>query len=347
MKIAHATLIDFVEQLFLACEISAGDAELCAKTYVWQEMRGVTTHGLRHVASALEGLSQGRMSVRPNRTIRRDDRAMIVIDGDNGLGIVACTDAMDRAISKAQRYGIGIAIIIRSNHFLAAAPHCWRAVEHGMVGICCTNTYGGMGYPGAKGRAIGNDPIGFGVPTGAEFPIIFDSALSTSGGKLAKWIREGKTIPSTLFGIDSEGNHSTDPRAVLDGGTPQPIGDHKGAGLAILMEVLTGVLGDSWFLQGVHDPGLRNSAEHGPSHCCICIDIEKFMPLEVFHKRMVTFIADLKANPVAPGHTEIFLPGERAQRSYRMSMESGVSLEEDVANELRRWAQRLKVCCPF
>jgi LDH2 family malate/lactate/ureidoglycolate dehydrogenase len=347
MNIAPAVLTAFVEQLFAGAGLRMGDARFCAETHVRQEIRGVTTHGLRHVPLVLEGLTHGRMNPRPNRTVLREDGATVVLDGDNGAGTLGCMEAMESAIAKAKQFGVGIGIVIRNNHFLSAAPYCLRAVEHAMIGICCSNTWASMGYPGTNVRAIANSPIGFGVPTAAEFPVIFDCALTTSGGKLAKWIREGQSIPPALLGTDSEGNPSANPAAVLHGGTPRPIGDHKGAGLAVLVEVLTGVLGGGGFLHGVQSPELRTSPENGESQCCIAIDIARFMPLEEFRQRMVAFIADLKGNPLAPGQSEILLPGERAHRIDLLCLENGVPLEADVATDLRAWAQRLKVDCPF
>lgn len=347
MHIDPPVLVSFAEQLFAAVGLPLADARFCAEIHVLQETRGVNTHGLRHVPSVLEDLTQGRMNPRPNRTVRRDEGATVVLDGDNGVGMLGCMDAMDRAIAKAKLIGMGIGVVMGNNHFLAAAPYCLRAVDHAMIGLCCSNTNPAMGYPGTNVRAIGNQPIGFGVPTGAGFPLIYDAAVTTSGGKLLKWIREGKTIPTSLLGIDSQGNLSADPAAVLHGGTPRPMGEHKGAGLAILVEVLTGVLGGGGFLHGVSVPNQRTSPNGRPSQCCIAIDIARFMPPEEFRERMVAFINDLKANPLSPGETEILLPGERAHRTRMLCLKEGVPLEANVATELREWSQKLSVNCPF
>lgn len=347
MNVASGTLTAFTEHLFLAAGLRTEDARFCAEIHVQQEMRGVTTHGLRHVPLVLEGLTKGRMNPRPAHTILHDRAATIVLDGDNGPGALGSMAAMDQAITKAMQFGVGMGIVIRNNHFISAAPYCLRAVEHGMIGLCCSNTWASMGYPGTNARAIANSPIGFGVPTGAGFPIIFDSALTTSGGQLAKWIRERQTIPPALLGIDSDGNPSANPAAVLHGGTPQPIGTYKGAGLAVLVEILTGVLGGGGFLHSIEAPAVRTSPAHGESQCCIAIKIATFIPPEEFLRRMALFVADLKSNPLVPGYKEILLPGERAHRSYRTNLDCGVPVEEDVAAGLHGWAQQLNVDCPF
>ena len=347
MNVAPAVLTAFVEELFVAAKLRDADARLCAEIHVLQEMRGVTTHGLRHIPLNLDALTKGQMNPSPNRAVLHDEAATVVLDGDQGVGILGCVDAMDRAVMKAKQYGVGIGIVINNNHFLSAAPYCLRAIEEDTIGICCSNTWGSMGYPGTNVRAIAYSPIGFGIPNANEFPVVFDAALTTSGGKLAQWIREIKTIPPRLLGIGKEGNPSTDPQGVLHGGTPWPIGDHKGAGLAVLVEVLTGVLGGGAFLHGIQPPGLRKSKENAESQCCIAIDIVRFMPMTTFEERTVAFIADLKSNPLAPGYAEILLPGERAHRAWLRCQQDGVALEADVAEELRSWSLRLNVACPF
>jgi len=347
MNVSAAVLTAFIEKLFVSAKLPHADAKLCAEIHVLQEVRGVTTHGLRHVPTNLDSLTKGRMNPLPKCTLLRDEAATFVLDGDQSVGIVGCMDAMRRAITKAKWFGVGLGIVIHSNHFLSAAPYCLRATQRGMIGICFSNTWASMGYPGTNARVIANSPIGFGVPTGAEFPVIFDSALTTSGGKLSQWIREGKAIPAALFGIDKEGNPASDPTAVLQGGTPWPIGDHKGAGLAVLVEILTGVLGGSGFLHGIQPPSLRTSSEQSEIQCCIVIDIGRFMPLTEFQDRVLAFISDLKSNPLASGYTEILLPGERAHRSQQRCLQEGVSLETDVAADLLGWAERLNVVFPF
>jgi LDH2 family malate/lactate/ureidoglycolate dehydrogenase len=347
MNVSAAVLTIFLEELFLAAGLSNHDARLCANIHVLQEMRGVTTHGLRHVRHNLEGLTKGHINPRPHRTILRDQAATVVLDGDAGVGIGGCMEAMDRAISKAKQFGIGIGIVIHSNHFLSAAPYCLRAIEQDLIGFCFSNTWGAMGYPGTEVRAIGNAPIGFGVPGTCLFPIVFDAALTTSGGKLQEWIRKGQAIPRGLLGIDEEGKPSSDPTAVLWSGTPWPIGDHKGAGLAVMVEILTGLLGGGSFLRAVQPPHLRTSKENSESQCCIAIDIAKFMPLTVFRERIEAFVCDLKNNPLSPGCSEILLPGERAHNARLSCMRNGVPVDEEVAAMLRGWAQELTLTCPF
>ena len=347
-RVAADVLETFVRDLFLAAGVPGGDAETIAQAILSQEIRGNTTHGLRLVHFNLRGLDDGTIRANPDQPVLSDRGMTAVIEGDHGVGIVGCMKAMRLAIRKAREGGIGIALIVRNNHFLAAVPYCLEAANAGMIGIAFSNTKGSMGYPGARGSVIGNTPMGFGIPTAGGFPILFDACMTASGGRMRQWIREGRRIPRDIRGFDRDGRPTDDPQAVIGGGTTLPIGVHKGAGLAILVEVLTGVLGGAAFLSDItpRDQADRTDKTHAVSHCCIAIDIEAFMPVAEFEARMADFIADLKDNPMDGESDEIRLPGERMERTRRECEIHGVALEPDVQGELEAWAERLGVRFP-
>src|SRR4029079_6324695 len=194
---------------------------------------------------------------RPKQTMVHDEGATAILEGDHGGGMIGCRRALRPALARAAAQRLGSVLVIHNNHFLSASPYCLDAVARGMIGIVMSNTQRSMGYPGTTARAIGNSPLGFGIPTAAGFPILFDAALTTSGGKLEQYIRQGLKIPPALAGLDASGQPSDDPNAARHAGTPMPIGAHKGAGLAILVEVLTGVLGGAAFLKGIVPPEKR------------------------------------------------------------------------------------------
>lgn len=222
-RVPVETLRELVVALFQAAGLPAPDAQLCADTFLLQEMRGVTTHGLRRLRSNLEGLRRGTLNPNAKRRVVQDSGASVLLDADHGIGVLACMEAMDLAIAKAQTQGVGMAVIVNSNHFLGAAPYCLRAVEAGCIGITFSNAFASMSYPGSKGAVLGNGPFGYAVPTGAGFPLVYDAAMTTSSGKLNQWAREGVSIPDGFAGLDALGELTSDPSAVLDGGATLPI----------------------------------------------------------------------------------------------------------------------------
>ena len=346
-RVSPVILTKYVQAIFVAAGLPAGDARQVAEIMVLQEMRGVRTHGLRFIESFLTSLANNHMNPRPGRRVLRSAGASVVIDGDRGLGVIACMETMNRAIRKARVHGIGIGITINNNHFLSAAPYCLRAAEAGMVGLAFSNTWAGMGYPGAVGRIIGNGPIGFAAPTASGYTMVFDAALSTSYGNLLQWSRDGRGVPAGFMALDAKGKPTTDPRKVLDGGTPVPIGGHKGAGLVLMIEVLTGVLGGGAFLSAILPPAERASKRDGESQCCVAVDIAHFMPVKTFRARMTEFIADLKSKPLAEGYDAIVVPGEKARRNILETSRRGILVDPDLVTTLTRLAGSLGVKSPF
>ena len=126
-----------------------------------------------------------------------------------------------------------------------------------------------------------------------------------------------------------------------------PIGMHKGAGLVLMIEVLTGILGGGAFLSAIRSPESRTSKTGAECQCCLAIDIAHFMPVKEFRDRMAAFIADLKSQPRMEGSAEIHVPGEQAHRSLEACRRDGVPLEPDLERELRDLAALVQVKTPF
>jgi LDH2 family malate/lactate/ureidoglycolate dehydrogenase len=295
----------------------------------------------------LDGAANGETNTHPNRRVVRETNAVAIVDGDFGLGITSCMMAMEQALRLSKQFGIGYSLVVNSNHFLAGAPYCLRAAEAGAVGIAFAHSGSGMAYPGTNVSSMGNSPVGFALPTAAGFPLVFDSSLTLSGGKLTQWSKQGVQIPEGFLGYDANGDFTLDPAAVLAGGVPLPIGLHKGGGLAILIDVLTAILGGAGFLRSLTPEEHPEWRRIAPTHSFIAFDIESFMPLAEFEERMAAYVTELKSHELAAGYDEILLPGERSARSMQESRQHGVPLEDDVVERLRELSRRYAVPLPF
>ena len=133
-RVSAGRLEGFVRDLFRAAGVPGDDAETIAAAVVGQEIRGLTTHGLRMVDWNLKGLAEGRIRATPDQAVLSDHGITAVIEGDHGVGMVGCMKAMRLAIAKAREGGIGIALVVRNNHFLAATPYCLEAAKGGNGG---------------------------------------------------------------------------------------------------------------------------------------------------------------------------------------------------------------------
>ena len=215
-----------------------------------------------------------------------------------------------------------------------------RAASQNMIGICMTNAGPEMAPWGGITPTIGTNPWGIAAPTNLGFPLVLDMALSMSGKGMVRWHqREGKPIP-TDWAYDINGNPTDDPALAMDGPLV-PMGAFKGTGLSIMTDVLTGILmGASFGLTPYKDP-----ANHDVAHTLIAVDIARFMPLETYLERMDAFCAELRASALAPGFTEILLPGELEHRRATQRARDGIDLDAETLDTLRDLAARANV--PF
>jgi LDH2 family malate/lactate/ureidoglycolate dehydrogenase len=287
-------------------------------------------------------ITSGAMDPTAQLEVLRDTPVLALLDGHNGLGQVIAVQAMRRAIAKAATVGIGVVGVRHSNHLGIAAYTAMLALDHGCIGLSLTNAGPEMAPWGGITPLLGTNPWGVAIPTGGEFPIVLDMALTMSGKGMIRWhAREGLPIPPT-WALTRDGHVTTDPHAA-DAGPLLPIGEFKGTGLSLVTDVLTGVLTGGAFGSQPY----RDRKNHDVSHLMIAIDIAQWMPLSEFEQRMQRFVAELKASEKAPGVSEVFLPGEL---EYRRSVErraNGVPVVDETLTDLKALAGELDIADPL
>ena len=196
------------------------------------------------------------LNARPRPSVVRRDGAVALVDGDQGPGQLAGILATDLTIELAREHGVGVVAVRRSAHFGAAAYYSRRAAAAGLIGISMTNSEPSVIPYGGLEPALGTNPISLAAPAGDERGGIFDLDLATSQVALNRIYNaadEGRAIPEG-WGVDAEGRPTTDPAAVLAG---VPLGGYKGYVLAVLVEILCGVLPGAGVTHSVgeHDVG--------------------------------------------------------------------------------------------
>jgi LDH2 family malate/lactate/ureidoglycolate dehydrogenase len=205
-----------------------------------------------------------------------------------------------------------------------------------------TNAGPEMAAWGGATAVVGTNPWALAAPTGLDFNVSLDIALTTAGKGMMRWLeREGKSMPRD-WALTPEGEETDDPSAAMMGAL-LGIGQYKGYGLSFMTDVLTGVLSGGAF-------GLRpyaNPAKQDVAHTFIAFDIAWFIPLEEFKERMDGFIADIKKSKIRPGFKEILVPGELEQRRETERRQQGVYLDASVFDELAVLAKKLEINFPF
>ena len=202
----------------------------------------------------LDRVTNGIVKARPNITVTEKAPVVAHVDGDNGFGFIVATRGMDEAIERAQTYGVGVVTANNSNHFGMAATYVQQALDAGMISLVFTNSAKQMPPFGGKETLLGISPFAAGAPSGDEVPYILDMAPSVvAKGKIRKAARRGEKIPLG-WAYDAEGRPTEDAETALSG-SMAPIGGPKGSGIAILMDIMSGVLSGSAFGGEVLFPG--------------------------------------------------------------------------------------------
>lgn len=170
------------------------------------------------------------------------------------------------------------------------------------------------------------------IPTGAGAPIATDMATSVvARGKTIMAARAGESIPEG-WAVDGEGHPTTDPQGALQG-TVLPFAGPKGSAIAMMIELLTGVMGGDRWARDVDDLYSENSGVAGTSHCVAAIDIDAIIGRDEFEANLADLIGQIKSDPQQPGST-VHLPGEREQAAQEEALRTGIRLSPHVVDEL-------------
>lgn len=327
-----------------AAGVGASDTRITVEQLLLADLRGVDTHGLMRLPNYVERIGRGEMDPAVRPTVVSETSGTATIDGGHGLGQVISHAAMSLAIQKAHDTGVGAVTARNSSHFGAAAGYPMLATERGCIGVATTNAWPLLPAVGGAARRVGNNPLAIGAPSRAGFPIILDIAMShVAAGRLRIAAAGDNVIPSD-WAFDRDGEPTTDANAALfGGGFLRPMGDHKGFGLALMMDVLAGVLSGAGFGPSVTGPDEPGYVHVG--HFFLALDIAAFMDVEQFLDRMDSLVAHVHASPTLKGVDRVLVPGQLEAETTIERGRSGIPYPRTVHDRLLALAQAAGVAC--
>jgi len=327
--------------------LDAEAASLLTEVQIEASLRGQPTHNLGAIPRYARRVRSGVINATPRMRIEHDTPTSALLDADHAAGQLAALKAMDLAVEKAVRSGVGIVGVRRSNHFGAAGHYVWRAAAHGVIGLCTTNSALWLAPTGGLTPLFGTNPLGVGVPAGRHHPIVLDVSMSvTAKGKVALELAEGRTLTPGWI-LDRTGRTSIDP-ADLIAGLGVPIGGHKGYGLALTMEILAGVLTGAGFGSDHRRERLKQpGAQPDFGHFFIAIDPGVFMPPREFAGRVDRLIDEIKHARRMDGIDEILLPGEFEMRAREQNLRRGLPLSASVQRTLEAFRAEAGLVTPL
>ncbi len=337
-----------VEQLLDACRrilesvgVPPDQAQMTAEVVVEGDLRGVESHGVLRLPAYVHRVQKGLMKAVTEVKTVVERPATVLLDAGGGFGQVAGIHAIDRAIEKARQNGVGTVAVRNANHFGVAAYYAMRALPHRMIGMVASNAAPSMAAWGGAAPVLGTNPICIAIPTGLDVDIVLDMASSqVARGKIRLAAVKGEPIPPG-WALDAAGRPTQDPQEALKG-TLMPMGGPKGYGLALVVDVLAGVMTGADFsvrMASVHD--LERPTSVG--FVMQAVDISAFIPWEEFTARMRELVDIVRGSPRAPGVERIYLPGEIEWLKAQERRQNGVPVSRSVLRELEALAEELGV----
>jgi L-2-hydroxycarboxylate dehydrogenase (NAD+) len=336
------TIHAFIKSALQAVNVPEDHAQITADVLVEANLRGVDTHGIVNLLEYIPMIRSGDYTIPQNiRVLRESDSTALMTNG-NGLGFVSAYYAMKLAIEKAGRTGTGQVAICDGRHIGMVAYYPMMALKEDMIGMAMTNGSRSVRpVLGARPR-VGTNPIAFAAPANIERPFILDMATSTvSGRKIELAYQLGVPIPEG-WAVDSEGSPLTNPPLERNENWSQnPLGNtveqggHKGYGLAVMIDILTGVLSGG---------GYGATFQFGRNMTWVmAIDISKYRPVKEFKEMMDSMIRELHATPPQKGAKRVLIAGDPEADIHEIRIKKGIPIHREQAGTLNRLAEELGI----
>lgn len=334
MKITAEQELSLIMEMLTQLGVPDEDASIVAEVTLDADLKGFSSHGLGRFPQYIKGISAGNIKPKSEITVEKDNPATALINGNHGFGHVVTYRAMEMAMEKAQKTGIGMVGVHNSNHFGVAGYYSDMAIMEDLIGIVIANTEPAVAPIGGKEPILGTNPLAIGIPSGSHYVSVDMATSASARGKLLEAERRGEMIPENVA-LDAEGNPTIDPCEALKGSI-LPFGAHKGYALAFMIEIMAGPL-----VSASYGKAVTGTAK--PEVACTkgdliaAIDPSKFVDMDDFKSEVDDFIAEVKATP------NVFIPGDMEVMNVKRHQEEGIPLDDNLAIQLREITSKLGI----
>lgn len=321
-------LADLVLRILVRHGMSEDNAAIVARVCVAAERDGATSHGLFRVAGYVSTLKSGWVDGRARPALSEEAAASVVrVDARNGFAQPALALARPVAIEKARATGICLIAIRDSHHFAALWPDVEMFARAGFVALAFVNSVTRVVPWGGRSPVYGTNPMALAVPRETGEPLVFDQASSAMAfGDIRLAAGAGHALPPGI-GVDREGQPTTDPKSVIDGGALLPFGGHKGSAIAMMVEIMAAALTGGNFSFEVDFSAYPGAQTPRTGELVVVID-PRHTGARDFAHRIERLIGRLRESGQAR------LPGERRYRNRERSTAEGIRVEDRMLREL-------------
>lgn len=346
MRYRAKDLQEFAVGVMCAAGLSEEESAVFCDSLIRADMRGIASHGVTRLATYAKRVELGLVAGHVRPEIVKDGGGILAVDGRNGMGAYVGTWTMEQCIRRARENGSCFAAVSGGNHFGYAAYFTEQAAAQGMLGLAIANGPPALPPTGGVKPLLGTNPLAVSLPTGAgEPPLTLDMATSAvARGKVTLARKTGASIPEG-WGVDRDGNPTTDPAAVLDGGAMLPVGGPKGYAISLIIDILCSCVAGSCFGQTMGSFYDMTRTQNS-GFCFAAVDLSKAVAADEWETRLQPLLASIRACPRRSGVDEIMLPGQPEQRKLACAQEEGVNVPAAVEEELRALSARYGVAYP-
>ena len=338
----------FLIDTFKGYGVPEDDAKICADVLLESDRRGIESHGCnRFKPIYIDRIVNGTLLPETKMDIVKDTPTTVVMDANNGMGMVASYHMMEMLIEKAAKYGMAGGAIYNSTHYGIAGYWTTMAEKAGMVGITGTNARPSVAPTWGVEPMMGTNPLTFTMPTDEEFPFNFDCATSTiQNGKIEFYARSGKPTPEGLV-VTRDGGTMSDSAKILTemragncallsvGGLGEATGGYKGYGFTTIVEILSAALAGGPYLKDLSGKAPDGSSQmYRLGHFFFVINPEFFMGLDTFKKTAGGICRGLRDSQKAPGAERIYTAGEKEWLAWQERKDKGVPVGETIQKEI-------------
>lgn len=335
IRIPYQKLESWATGILAESGMSAEEVETVVKALLAANLRGTDTHGINMIPSYASRYKA--IDHRPIQVVE-DKGAGCIVDGGNHTGQMTSMFALEQAMKKADRFGIGLALVKESCHNGAEGYYTALAAEKGYIALAATTVMPLLAPWGGLEPFVGNNPFAISFPY-KEMPIVLDVANTvTARQRIYYYAREGWDLPDG-WATDKNGNPTNDPQEAIDG-LMMPVGGHKGAGLAVMIDIILGTLAGGTYSRAICANAVADREQH-IAHLFFVMNPDFYMSREALDAYITQYVADFKNVRKKDDVAELLLPGERGWKKAHERLENGIPVSTAILNELNAYADKI------
>ncbi len=345
VKLPIDVLDDFCMTAFKKLGFKKSECRIITDVLIMSDKFGIESHGMQRLVRYHKGIEKGTIVVDAKPEVVKETATTAVIDAHDAMGQLAGHKAMQLAIKKAKRSGVGIVSVRNSNHFGIAGYYAKMASDAGLLGMAFTNSEAIMVPTFGKLAMLGSNPIAIAMPA-EPYDFFFDASTTVvTRGKLEMYNKAGKPLPEG-WALNKDGKASSDAPDVLSnivakngggimplGGNTEVLGSHKGYGYGMICEIFSSILS-----MGMTSNYTMQNGKSGICHGFIAINPANFGDADAIREHLSAYLRDLRESPKAEGAERIYTHGEKEVEATARILAEGAPVNVNTLREMVEFA---------